>query len=550
MNNIDKYLPKWTKRVVTDSGGRDPLGLSRVAFNLTDFLLTGIITTTERARYYSFYTWALWHIEQEEQPNNYNDFVNAFRRREAVMGLATLASKSKLNPVGVEVLRNQLERGKQTGEYDCNFKVLPSNTLGGYGQYYGGSIYHLKLSYGDELSIDKVDEIGIDLGSAFHETIQNTQYIKNQVYLQNSISQKDLKELRRNFTLDSIKEDFAKKERDKLIEIFFSLNENYLDDKSRFRRQTLTLLLQLISEYDKNDIKLETHSNYSLDLYLLFAIYYEVLWIDDETVISYEIIKDHKFCYELWKQFCLHQFLTQALENLLYAVLEAVGHKITGQSLDETVEELTQPDFFDTLIEETGIDCSSPKNLFSAFGIVEIPNESFSKTQQFEYSPIRLQSEAQILQVEGNRAGQATAKAVLLLAALYGKWRGMFQDRTMKSVEQTAGQEIWAKRVLSKLDSWVKEDLTWNDGLSTLLEEFVLNQHDRIMYEKRKIDGWLHRTGGKIIKDQDYKPNWRASRFLNAVKIMADLKLVDINDKKEMTITSEGKDLLKQLLRK
>ena len=39
-------VPKWTKYVITEHGGRDPLGLSRVSFPITDYLLTGIITTT------------------------------------------------------------------------------------------------------------------------------------------------------------------------------------------------------------------------------------------------------------------------------------------------------------------------------------------------------------------------------------------------------------------------------------------------------------------------------------------------------------------------
>src|SRR5690348_8934036 len=64
-------VPKWTKHVVTELGGRDPLGLSRVSFMITDYLLKGIITTTSRARYYSFYTWALWHVEKSESPKRY-----------------------------------------------------------------------------------------------------------------------------------------------------------------------------------------------------------------------------------------------------------------------------------------------------------------------------------------------------------------------------------------------------------------------------------------------------------------------------------------------
>src|SRR5918993_3155838 len=109
-------LPRWTKRVATE-GGRDPLGLSRVAFMITDYLLSGIVTTTDRARYYSFYIWALWHIANEEQPDNFQEFVNAFRRREAAMALATLAADESASPVGVDATRNYFASGIATGSF-------------------------------------------------------------------------------------------------------------------------------------------------------------------------------------------------------------------------------------------------------------------------------------------------------------------------------------------------------------------------------------------------------------------------------------------------
>ncbi|MBI5396726.1 MAG: hypothetical protein HZA91_15640, partial [Verrucomicrobia bacterium] len=62
-----KFWPQWTRRVVIEGSGRDPLGLSRVSDSLTDFLLPSIITTTDRARYYSFYTWAIADIETLRQ---------------------------------------------------------------------------------------------------------------------------------------------------------------------------------------------------------------------------------------------------------------------------------------------------------------------------------------------------------------------------------------------------------------------------------------------------------------------------------------------------
>jgi hypothetical protein len=40
-----KYWPQWTRRVVTEETGRDPLGLSLVSDALTEFLLPGIPKT-------------------------------------------------------------------------------------------------------------------------------------------------------------------------------------------------------------------------------------------------------------------------------------------------------------------------------------------------------------------------------------------------------------------------------------------------------------------------------------------------------------------------
>ena len=43
------------------------MGLSRVSDALTKFLLPNIITTTDRARYYSFYTWVIADIEKQRE---------------------------------------------------------------------------------------------------------------------------------------------------------------------------------------------------------------------------------------------------------------------------------------------------------------------------------------------------------------------------------------------------------------------------------------------------------------------------------------------------
>ena len=164
---LSKSLPKWTKRVVTDMGGRDPLGLSRVSFNITDYLLEGIITTTDRARYYSFFCWALWHIENEEKPRKYQDFVDSMRRRETMVALSTLTHNKDSSAVGSIATRPQLEKGIDQNEINSDFRVLPSNPLGGYGQYYSGCLYQLGLTCRGQDGIDRITSGIVKNGGTF-----------------------------------------------------------------------------------------------------------------------------------------------------------------------------------------------------------------------------------------------------------------------------------------------------------------------------------------------------------------------------------------------
>jgi hypothetical protein len=150
---VAALLPRWTKRVSIEEGGRDPLGLSRVSAIITDFLLQGIITQTYRARYYSFYLWVIWHIETEEHPKTYDQFAAAFQRRDTLFALASHQSNSGSAPVGFRVVYARLPAARQSGDVACNFRVLPSSQLGAFGQYYTGSIYDLGLISRDDKGI-------------------------------------------------------------------------------------------------------------------------------------------------------------------------------------------------------------------------------------------------------------------------------------------------------------------------------------------------------------------------------------------------------------
>jgi len=143
-----KFWPQWTRRVATEGMGRDPLGLSRVSEALTQFLLPGIITTTDRARYYSFYTWAIADIAATRSKAGRGfSFETEFQRREAAFALASrLDPKTDLSVVGYLKVNQKLLEAEQDGVADTEFRVLPSNSLGGFGNYYGGCLRGMELA--------------------------------------------------------------------------------------------------------------------------------------------------------------------------------------------------------------------------------------------------------------------------------------------------------------------------------------------------------------------------------------------------------------------
>jgi hypothetical protein len=542
-------IPKWTKRVVTELGGRDPLGLSRASFMITDYLVKGIITTTSRARYYSFYPWALWHIEQSEEPKRYAEFTAAFRRREAFLALSTLQHNTdSTSVVGADAVRPKLGKYRDIGEADTNFAVLPSNVLGGYGQYYGGSLYALGLTHRTEDGIDRTASgRGEALARAFDHSVAQTQYSRQAHFQERVIPFDVLKKSAERFSLDSLDEERASEERELLRNLFFSWDRSDLADTDLLRRHTLGLILHTVSEYGKAGFK-PTSDSTSVDHYLVYPpYYYGVLWRDDDPAVPYQPPAALATCYGFWQQFCAHEYLTQALENLLYCTLETLNLQPSGMALHDVCANLTGQKFGTTLAGLFG-GGSSPGELMAALGLDAVPSESQGRAARAEIGATSDRSEWALVARDG-KPDEVAAAAVGLLAVLYLKWRNAGNE-FVRYIGTKAGANLWTGVVLPSLDEWLRPDLDWNSALASLIEHFVLHQHDRVMYEKGRLEScWLHRLDGKIHKDQDYQPVFRASRHWNCVRILRDIGLLEFGGDSEMTITSDGKRVLSRILK-
>lgn len=546
------YLPRWTKRVFTETRGRDPLGLSRVSALITDYLLTGIITQTNRARYYSFFCWALWNIEKAERMERYADFVSCFQRREASVALATIWNNPDSAIAGVDVVRPMAEGAVSNEEVDCQIKVLPgSSELGAYGQYYGGSLYALGLTCRTEDGIDRVTEgRASELAQAFQEAIAHTPYWKEHHFGRRRVPWHVLQKAGQPLSLDALGSKAATSEREKLVEMFFALGEQDLEERAVLRRQTLGLLLDTVQQYEAWD-KEHRPTEVDLEWHLVYAPYYfGRLWIDDETTRPYSPPKRWVDCRRLWRQFCLQQFLTQALEGLLYAVLEAAGAESAGLPLEAIVERMMQPPFYGELEQRVGGACLRPSQLARALGLEAIPDEPASARAWQALDLAHPASEWQLTDALHEKKGPAlaAARAVLMLSALYAKWRcPPGPDRALDLVANKAGQDLWIGAVLRPLDALVDPGTTWETLLHEVIKRFVVERHDRVMFEKKRLDScWLRTVDGRVVKDQDYSPRYRSSRHPQATRILCDLGLLAMDGNVAKT-TRQGRALLARL---
>lgn len=541
---LDALLPKWSERVVIEMTGQDPLGLSRVSDFITDSLLSGITVQTHRARYYLSFCWALWHMQFVEKIEKYNDYTDSFRRKEALIALCTLADNQNSSPVGIRATKTKLEKGIQDGFIDLDFKILPSNSIGAYKQYYSGSIYKLGLSHRTDLGIDYVTESGKHLAEAYHFTVQQTPYIKNNLYNKNTITIDELNRSKRHFSINTIRESIGSDERQRLIEIFFGFKDQSQTFDTLLRRQSITLILYIISEYHKNGYLINVNK---IDWRLLFPVcYYGVLNTENDTYLNFKPLKQLELSITLWRQFCLHEFLTQSLERLLFGILEVLeSESNSGMGLDEIVATILQSEFYNRLMFLSGKESSSFSKLLQNIGINNIPDEKLSMYMQGVIAMNDSRSEAQILAKHEKAPDVNFAEALFVISILYGKWRGLSNDDGFRYLMDRVGSELWIRSIFSFCDRWLSEEFTWENLLKELIITFILDRHDEVMWSKNRIDScWLHYMDDKLFKDQDYQPTWHSSRFASVVNILLDLLLVEMDSNGYISITKDGKKIL------
>jgi len=517
-----------------------------VAQLLADLFFPGITTQTGRARYYALYCWILWHIQTQGKSRRWEDFVQSFQKREAAIALSTLIDDANSSPVGKRAAERRLAESEADKEVNISFRVLPSNQLGGFGQYYVGSLYALGLTHRPENGLFETTDVGCELAQAVQRTLSETPYIQRKLYAESKIQLKALRESSERLSVDAITRSFAGGERTRLTDLFFGFRQERPWLATEHRRLSLSRILTLISAYESAGIQVDSES---LQNQLLYGPSYFGVLVDTLShTKSYAAPKWLQQCSEFWRQFCLHQFLTMAIEGLLNSILDVLEKHTEGNTPVEVVQAIASDGFVEYLNSATNKACDTPRALLGALGIARIPDQEscLRLRQQYVYShPLS----EWVCEREASTPPALAARASLLLAILYGKWRGVITDASYRFVAERAGAELAAPNVLPLLDSWWARDSSWQDVLLAMVT-LIVQQHDRVMYSKGRLEScWLHREETRIVLDQPYTPAIRSSRHEQAVQILADLGLLGrhtARDKSSLQITERGRAVLKR----
>lgn len=219
------------------SGGQDHLGTQAPCVLIYAHLLPGITNVTDRARYFSFYTWLIWSFRQRFSGDDRTRFVEVFRRADCLFTL--IAARHDLHGVapaihgGATAGTQKLNRAARQLGPDASIRLDDhatmteggdaryfKNELGGYGQYYAGTLMNLGLL--DGAKFPNAEPFGAALAESFASSVPGDEFWD--VVQRGLVSAADLEHLKPFCPCHLSK---AERERDALLDIFFDLSDRY-----------------------------------------------------------------------------------------------------------------------------------------------------------------------------------------------------------------------------------------------------------------------------------------------------------------------------------
>lgn len=180
-------LPQWTTELTTIIvTGEDQLGVEGPAQGYQQYLVPGVISTTDHARYYSFYAWVLYRfIFLANSSRLLKDFRGEFfKRHEVALIVASYSHHKDEGGIGGLVgAGNNNSNARHIWESGDPISLDADyfqNKLGGFGQYYRTAMQAMGIVDEPEESgwVYRLTDRGRELAEAYETSIADTSYAR------------------------------------------------------------------------------------------------------------------------------------------------------------------------------------------------------------------------------------------------------------------------------------------------------------------------------------------------------------------------------------
>lgn len=318
-----EVLTTWVKPP-QEIGGLDHLAVQAPCINIYGRLLPGITNVTDRARYYSFYPWLIWALDQRGYSKYDDKFIDLFRKADCLFTLVAEhhaeqvkdefevhAAATVGNQTLASVARNLTDREPiRLSDYshrDSGNQRYFMNKLGGLGQYYIEVLRELTVLDGDS---NQGIKYTLQLGQALAHSMD--QLVPRDLFLQtiegDYITRAKLDELN-NFCPCRIVDNPS--EHKILCDLFF-VRGLFFEVEALVRRRSLQIIISLAQELAASGYELSEQSFRS-------CVYSASLPGGQTWNLSQRLLETRTN----WGIYACNELLSVAIQGLFYALLDA-----------------------------------------------------------------------------------------------------------------------------------------------------------------------------------------------------------------------------------
>lgn len=546
-------FPHWTAEITeTFVTGEDMLGVEGAAQSYQQEYIPGIITVTDRARYYSFYAWVLYrYIHLPGSTLRMDGFKGEFFRRHEMAFILAGFSHHYPNSTLSGLIGSGVNSYKVRSWWEKQDPVSLDthyfeNKLGGFGQYYNTVMKAMGIIADPEntKAVYRITDRGKALAEAYEHSIQSTQYFQE---LNNNgqlewFSHADATELGQASCLCP-RALASGADLPLLRDAFFRFEQHGEQNPHALRRQALGLALDIVEQ---------GNGVYTADMLrqILYLGEYSEGNTYDPSVELADIAQRwrmvearHLFTFglqALWAAFLIHlsnQPQGMTLDQFLEWTSKTLSAEIFSMPLDSYLDELCAANHLPGSWKEqhqnfdAACKTSSPENELSLF---------MRATSHRSYPAELLRIGTKIL-----------LQHFLRFLAMHRSKDEIWLDMANRPRLPMAGY-------FDEMQSWLNSK-NWKvgDWLSWVYRQYILGQHQFMALEKLRYQNYdtfkfLYRDGRfywPFSKPDAYREPIRlaANRMSNATTMLIDLGMIDSQDGVHLSLTDDGKNALKQI---